>query len=57
MSETFSPRNQLLDLRRLAAAGITREAENFHFSSSIFGTVSTGAKPPPGVRKFVVCPW
>lgn len=20
-------------------------------------SVNTGAKPPPGVRKFVVCPW
>ena len=49
-------RNQILQQRGLARAGIAGEPEYFHVCSCKAGTVNTGAKPPPGVRKLVVCP-
>ncbi|MPN18385.1 hypothetical protein SDC9_165745 [bioreactor metagenome] len=49
--------NEFFQQGRLAGTGITGDAKNFHGAILLVQTVKTGANPPPGVRKLVVCPW
>ena len=49
-------RDQFFQQGGLAGAGIAGDAKNLHGGILPAQAMNTGAKPPPGVRKLVVCP-
>lgn len=52
---------EALDLSELGWHSATKRLHTAVIAPPLWSTgyrlVSTGANPPPGVRKFVVCPW